>query len=394
MLVYWYRWHQNVFDDDWPEHAPKSTFIPAIQQVHTIKPGITITPYYFAGGWDVTLSSGPYAFSSALHARMCQDPINVPKISYLSGTGAQYAFMDFSQQVNRDFEKNVVSALQGYGADGVYYDYFSGLTAELCQNSPASTGHPSNGGTYWSDGKRQMLLDVKQHGQSTDPNFVVTSESVDEFLIPGLDMMNYYPTFNFDFGINHPVPVWGVVYHDYILGSSFSNGPLLYTNVTQPVLQLESLAFEFITGKIMNHMNWFADTQFFAAPASISPEAMAIMDYSKILQQSYSFTRPYLLHGEFMRPLSNSYFGSLQIDFLQTPQRPLSSVWRRIDTTSNHVAVVMANPRDTAALLNDSISLSDYGFSPTQVVSVGEPLNPCAANHTRGVACFSLDMMR
>lgn len=373
ILIYWYRWHQNLFDDNWPEHDPKSTFVAAMAQVAATKPGITLLPYFFAGGWDITISSGAYAYVPGLVSRMCQDPVGVGKIAYLSGTGAQYVFFDYTQAINRVLQEGVVSDILGYGADGVYFDYFSGLVAELCYNDPATTGHPSGGGAYWTDGKRAMLHDMKQHGQSIKPHFVSLSESVDEFLISELDMMNYYPSFGFDFGVNHPLPIWGVVYHDYILSSSFGNGPLLY-NITTPsgaVLARESVTLEFITGKLLNFMNWFADTPFFSN--TLTPpnaETVQVMLYSKTLIDSYSFTRPYLLQGEMMPPVPNSYFDDLVVDFLASPPRPQVSAWKRVDVSSNQVGIVLANPRPSVLSYSTLIDLTKYGFSSTQSVSV------------------------
>lgn len=385
LLVHWYSWHAHPFDNDWPDHAEKPTFAPAVSQAHAAHPNLGIIPYYFPGSWDVDLGSSAnisfptppnstsYPYTPAVAAMACAQENGLPILHGPGSLGWTHTPLDPSFSQARALESQVALDLIANNAvDGLYLDAYSGSSPGICFNNPSVSGHPKNGGAYWTQNKRLLIQELRDTARGQVGDFVITSENIDEHLIPVLDIMSMYPLYFVNNGVPGflPVPLFSAIYHDYMPLMTIegldptSATPDPFGQLAQRVIN----ANYYHAGLMPVFSNWQLPNLFlFDSSASnynvnLDPQKA----FMKELIDSYAFTRPYVRYGQMLRPVS----GTLNDTLLVTPtafSEPSVSVWRASD---GKVGVILINADLTTSSLDASMVLSDYGFTSGQGVPV------------------------
>lgn len=361
LLVYWYRWHEHVFDSDWPDIKPKSTFIPAAQKVTA--QGMTVLPYFLPGQWETALPT----YTQAVKNAACADENSVPHVNvqpFANNTSqaSNFVRLDPSLTFSRTQEKSVINTfVNTFGVGGIYYDFWSGLPPEICFNT---VGRPQNGGPSWEQGKKELARQARDYSRNLKPNFVITSESLDENLIPVLDMMHgdsigapYAPPNIL------PVPLWPAVYHDAILISTFG-GINAIPNAQNDTSRIYATV-PYMYGQLVSFTNWFANAQpfFNTNPAAGSPLGLT-RQFAKNLVDAYAYTRPYILEGKMLHPLPGTFFDTFNYNPSELA-KPFSSVWR---AENGRVGVVVVNPLTTVSTFHATLNFSAYGLSSSVTV--------------------------
>ncbi len=371
IMIYWYRWHQHLFDTKWPDIQPKSTFIAATESVK--QKGLSVIPYFLPGFWDVSLPT----YTSEVKNASCWAEDGKPKVYPSGNTDPQKVFdavrLDPSFAFAKDHEKQIINTfVNNFNADGIYYDYWSGVDAGICFN--VSANHPQNGGNYWEQNKKALGKTARDYGRSLKSGFILTSESLDENLIPALDMMHSAPLdMTFVPPNVLPVPLWSAVYHDYILASSFSGFNPLNSTSSEAVagLGVNNLyqAISYSYGRLISFTNWFADVSpFFNQNINDANPIKPTLLYAKNLTDSYDYTRGYVLEGEMLRPLPGTFFDSFNFT-PETLSLPWSSVWK---SNSGKIGIVLVNPSAGSSLIHTNFVFETYGIPQNKTVKIYE----------------------
>jgi hypothetical protein len=374
LIVYLYDWQSHAFDDDWPDIQFKPAFVGLVDRLRNDFPHMSILPYFLPGQWGVDLGSPQkipdtrFPFSSEVMQNSCLSENGAPITYYDAATDWNAVRLDPSQSFSREHEKQVLHAfISDMHVNGVYYDYYSGLAADVCFNDPSSTNHSRYGGDYWTQGKLGLLKEVSAYGKSLSPGFVLTSENMDEFLIPGLDLQSHYPFMFYSAGLPGfiPVPLYSAIYHDYVPLTTI-NGLDPTQGTTDVVGQTYAsmfMAVRYHMGLLPAYSNWQMGrlTLF----SNSSPGLEPMHRFGEALVDSYAFTSPYVWEGQMLHPLPNSLLDSLTVTPL-TLSTPFSSVWK--SASSDRVGIILTNPTSNPETFSSTIDLSTYGFaSGTQV---------------------------
>ncbi len=386
IFAYWYQWHEHWFDSKWPDIEPKSTFKSAVASL--ANRGLTIIPYYLPGTWDINLPT----YNATVANASCWDENGEPRITKsIDREGLKkwdFVRLDPTFAFSRNHEKSVVSRfINDFGAGGIYLDFWSGVSTLNCWNKLAN--HPQNGGNYWNQGKKNLGREIREYAKSLKPNFVMTSEHLEETLIPVLDMMHEDPTFSTFVPPNMlPIPLWSAVYHDAVLASNFAGLPPFADPSPAPLIRAY-ITLSYMYGNLLSFTNWFADTSpIFNQNLPANHPMRPTLDYVKMLAKSYSVTRPYVLEGKMLHPLPGTFWSSLDYNeelFL----KPWSSVWK---SNSGKVGILLANPQDGALFIHTYLNFADYGIPSGRSVKIYETINSGDSTLTSEVQdAYSID---
>lgn len=218
--LHWYGWDGYSFNSGintpyaHPNHARQVALKRATQTLRDN--GIRSIPYINArlwvGGNDSWKINGAYAGA-------CKTPEGL----YYEEPWAQesiFVAMCPTTSLWRDkllyMMDDIVDKL---GFDGIYVDQVASFNALPCFDS--SHDHPLGGGTYWSDGYRDIMKHIRSKIRMKHPDAVFTTESCCETFIDCFDAF-----LTLDAGFNHnwlfgtnwePIPLFTAVYHDYAM---------------------------------------------------------------------------------------------------------------------------------------------------------------------------------
>jgi len=152
MLVWWYVWYRENFDDDTPQFTPHPEAPPIFRK--EARQGMVVMPYIQAWVWD----DGTDLFRTE----------GVRGVSrYLDGTWKAHKWVNCSaaqmcpgSDVVRQRYVELTRNLKSYGANAAYLDCFGGGPHD-CYCS--AHGHPLGiGGNWWARAARGILADVRE----------------------------------------------------------------------------------------------------------------------------------------------------------------------------------------------------------------------------------------
>jgi hypothetical protein len=105
-------------------------------------------------------------------------------------TGSSFVILDPSHQEVRDLTEGVITDfVSNYLVGAVYLDYWSGVSSVLNYRN-------GGGGNYWSEGKRLLGKQLKDNTNLIDPDFIVSSESLEENLVDVVDLVFSTPIYS------------------------------------------------------------------------------------------------------------------------------------------------------------------------------------------------------
>lgn len=178
MAMQIYFWHRAAFDTEYPEYFPaKPDYFPVVKAL--VKNGAFVAPYVNGRLQDLNVASTAEATPFLVKKKDGSSPIE----DYQSGAklGVMCPATTYWQKTMLDVAKQVLET----GANAIYYDQISAAEPYLCFDP--SHGHPLGGGSYWVDGYRKMLQEVKQLKTPDGTPILVASENTAESYMDVVD---------------------------------------------------------------------------------------------------------------------------------------------------------------------------------------------------------------
>ena len=206
IAMHWYLWHQIPFDDHYPEYLPaKEGFSMAVRKLRDA--GIQVMPYINARLWDSRTDS--WREEGAVDAAAKDASLDIYTEEY--GSGVPLSPMCPTTSLWRGKVMEIVHALAAdHGVQGVYLDQIAAAAPKLCFDR--SHGHPVGGGSWWVEGYRRLLGELREDVTGIDPGFFLTTESNAE---PWNDLLDALLMCNSTVG--DMVPLYPSVYGDRVI---------------------------------------------------------------------------------------------------------------------------------------------------------------------------------
>ncbi len=204
-----YGWYDHGFDEQYGDWEPLPEYLAVAGQAAAA--GARFSPYtllhYISQG-----SEPPVPGYSALAAQ--ENAVideNGLAVTIIDGSGRIAFEICQSTQFARDYAAWLARQLKSYGAGGMYLDVANVLPAQLCY--ARGHGHPpaDPGNTA-----RRIELVRAIHDAVADPDFYVSSESVNELYLGQIEIGMSQWTNNFFLGTVNYYPLFETVYHRYL----------------------------------------------------------------------------------------------------------------------------------------------------------------------------------
>jgi hypothetical protein len=243
-----------------------------------------------------------------------------------------------------------------WSGDGFELDYSTGH------------GHPPGGGAYFAQGMRQEGRVIRDAARSHDPGFIMMSEHPGETYIDLLEIENIEYLGPQNDVLWWAVPLFGVVYHDYIMASTFSN---ILPNMPDTPENTDALSFGWTVRYAFGNLLAVngGPEGVLRDPVEETPNYPALRFFRSMVR-SYDYARQYLLYGQRLRDLS------LRVDMVDPPvaygvpfrflpydyRQPAvySSVWRSV--TDGSVGFVFANWTGVTRTVTYTLNPVEYGL--------------------------------
>lgn len=274
-VLHWYNWHNNPFDNDYPEYFPaKPGFGETVAALQAA--GVHVMPYVNGHLWDTDTASWE-AENARSGAALTPDGD-----LYIEGWQQQkHAVMcPHSELWTEKLRQIAVRLADEYGCDGIYLDQIGAASPRLC--FATDHGHPVGGGGFWARGYDHLLEVMRAACHAINPRFIMTTESQAEPYMAGLDgylMCNLV-------GANQ-VPLYSAIYGGYT--QTFGR----LGEVDNPVAFRMEHGQAFAFGSIMGRIN---------SLALLKPENAELLAYLKSLAEIRRDYRDFLALGEMLRP--------------------------------------------------------------------------------------------
>ncbi len=339
----WYRWHQNRFDNDYPH------FIPAMDKFkervkELVRSNIVVMPYINGSSADMNISDFD---KFAPHA--VRDEAGGFRHHYYSNRAGRLLSMCGKQTFWQDTISSLVDNIFTlYGVNGIYVDQVAGLYHELC--FATNHDHPLGGGSYWADGNRNLLREIKNIAHKKGRDCVITSEGASEVFFDVLDgnLLWSQPS-------EKEIPMMQVVYSGYTL---FFGSPCDYKKTDRFFIYAQGRAF--LNGRQNGWMNL----------GLFKPENERKVDYLKQCGQYRVATRKFLTYGRLwgaIKPINDvpkfteEGFGWGMYEKIRDASVPSAEacLWQSED---GHLGIFLANYVDEEIPFTYSIDPVQYGL--------------------------------
>ena len=371
----WYRWHQNPFDNNYPHFIPaRDKFKQRVEEL--VAQDIVVMPYINGSSADMNISDFD---KFAPHA--VRDEAGGIRHHYYSNRAGRLLSMCGKQAFWQDTISSLVDDIFSlYGVNGIYVDQVAGLYHELC--FATNHDHPLGGGSYWADGNRELLREIKNIAHKKGRDCVVTSEGASEVFFDVLDgnLLWSQPS-------EKEIPMMQVVYSGYTL---FFGSPCDYKK--------SDSFFAFAQGQALLHgrQNGWMDLGLF------EPKYSRKVDYLKQCGQYRVAARKFLTYGRLLgaiKPINDvpkfteDSFGWGMYEKIRTASVPSAEayLWQSED---GHLGIFLANYVDEEIPFAYSIYPVKYGLraeryqlteiTPQRVFPLGKISGPIERTETLG----------
>lgn len=339
--VHWYNWHQMPFDNEYPYFFPAR---PGIKEAykHLTGKGFLIMPYI-----NGMIADYDHPGIESFIPHSAKDEYGVPKINLWGTSSGRMLIMCPSQEFWHEKMLAVVDTLyREHNVNGVYIDQVTAHPAEFCFDR--THGHPLGGGSYWVDGYRRMMSEIKKY--SSPRGLVITSEDAAE---PYMDMIDAHLTWQ---TLGEDLPMLQMVYSGYTLyfGSRAESLP------DEMFCMVEGRAF------LWGHQNgWMT-------PFYLQPGHEKKAEFMKKIGGYRVSAREYLTYGELVSlvkpandvPVIRGRYGNNGERMYDYPA-VMGSVWKAED---GKIGVFMVNNQGNENSLDFLLDLKEYSPSGTYKV--------------------------
>ncbi len=348
LMSVWYRWHNNSFDQELPDHLPpREGVISALTS--TINNGIAVIPYTLNGLWAIGTQSYIQNNIDTLVSRNENGQITTT----FSGLQTMLqAYLDPSVSTARSLVKNNILDIINLGFSGLYWDAFGTLPPQLDYSSEHN--HPQGGGKYWTQGKIQLYTETHNSLKQINQNQFISSEWLNEYLLNSVELVY---TQYVSLGVV-PIPIVKTIYGDRVFISDLSLQTGLETLATEYYKQVDS--FMFHNGEIASISNWESSTNNFI-DENLSTEKQDVLNYRKVLINNIA-TRKYQRFGEFLHPLPGSILDIYDLSIFGSTNLAsvMSSVWK---ASNGDIGIIITNSNNNSSYFDISMAYSMYELS-------------------------------
>ncbi|MGC9317987.1 MAG: DUF6259 domain-containing protein, partial [Armatimonadota bacterium] len=209
MASHWYRYNIAAFNDNDPEHLPPDPYV--LEGVRAARElGVEPMPYVLSTIWDTDTQSWILE-----DGRLGAVESEAGEIRPWTIGNNVFAWMCLSTEQWQAKMRHICEKLiWEHGMSGVYLDVLAAGAPKLCYDP--EHGHSIHGGSYWGQGARRLMHDLRAHIRRLDPDACFFTEEIGEHLI---DVMDGYLTLDLTRshtpGGEQVWPVLTAVYHPY-----------------------------------------------------------------------------------------------------------------------------------------------------------------------------------
>ena len=355
LMSLWYRWHNNSFDRDLPQHLPPR---PGVVQAlgNALVKKISVIPYSFNGLWAPSLPS--YATNN-INSLVSKDEFGQSQTMNLGLENQAHAHLNPSIPSARNLIKNNILNIMNLGFSGLYWDAYTMLPPQLDYSSGRT--HPNGGGKYWTQGKISLFEETRNALKQINEDKFIGTEWPNEYLFNSVEMV--YTQFAV---IGITMPLVKAVYGDRIIISDLSlMGNSIPTLLSEEHVKLIH-SFMFHSGEMASITDWAhlnPLTKFIGNETSnsITPSQTEVLSYIGVLI-NHPETRKYQRFGEFLRPLSGSFldvYGTSQLT-LTNLEGVMSSVWK---AQNGDIGIIATNHKSISQEFNAILTPEKYPLS-------------------------------
>jgi len=263
-------------------------------------------------------------------------------------SGRQISMCGNQVQWQDKIESAVDEIKEKYGVNGIYLDRVLGQSHKLCFDK--SHFHTLGGGSYWTNGNRELLGKVNSVAIRNGGNMMVSSEGGSEVFIDQLDanLFNSPPSVN-------EIPLMQMVYSGYTI---FFGSTCDYSKSNNYFRYAQGQAF------IDGRQNGWMDLRLF------KPEYKVKVDYLKQCGKYRTSALEYLVFGQFLdlviptqeiESFTDSSLGQGSNEYSQSYDVPCAEarLWKSED---GGLAILFANYVDKEIRFPFKINPGDYGL--------------------------------
>lgn len=282
MASHWYRYNIATFNDNDPEHLPADPYL--LEGVRAARElGVEPMPYVLATIWDTDTQS--WLRENGLRSAVKTEGGDI--LPWVIGNNIFAWMCPATEQWRAKMREICGQLIWEHGMSGVYLDVLAAGAAKPCFDP--GHGHPINGGSYWGQGNRKLMLDLRAEIRRLDPDACFFTEEIGEHLI---DVMDGYLTLdltrNYTPGGEQVWPILDAVYHPYTI--NFGSD----ANLTMAPDQ-----FAVIYGR---QLVWGSQPLHSVINAPIPQEGDPTAEMFRDYTQAYYFAgQPFLMGGRMLR---------------------------------------------------------------------------------------------
>ena len=344
IAVHAYSWHEIGFDTYYPHFLPaKSNTVDRFTQMRDA--GIYVTPYINAVSWGTLDASQGYEVNYDNTGRdgVALYPDGRPYVvEYANPLAVMCPYFttwrDIMKQLVRDMEAQLP-------IDGVYFDQIAAVAPIPCSNP--LHGHVTGGGSYWSDGYNDMILDIVSGRPKSSFYF---SESTGETYVKSFDGL-----LSWMWNLNDMVPAFPMVYAGYVQMVGRNSDAVGTEN-----------AFRYHFGEAMlfgQQPGWCSATQFLSAPESR-------IDFMKQVVDARMKYIDLFNYGKLMRPP----VVETELAPVDGYRQVISGVWQ--DEAGEKTVLFVINVSEQAAAATVKLYPEEYGVDCPAAMTVElEPMS-------------------
>ena len=327
IAVHAYSWHEIGFDTYYPHFLPaKSNTVERFTQMRNA--GIYVMPYINGVSWGTLDGSQGYEvnYDNTGKDGVALYPDGTPYVVEYANPLAVMCpsfttWRELMKQLVRDMEEQLP-------IDGVYYDQIAAVAPIPCSNP--LHGHVTGGGSYWSDGYNDMILDIVSERPKDSFYF---SESTGETYVQSFDGL-----LSWMWNLNDLVPAFPMVYTGYVQMVGRNSDAVSTEN-----------AFRYHFGEAMlfgQQPGWFYGSQY------ISDARLAFMKQVVDVRMQYIDLFNY---GKIMRPPTIE----TELEPVDGYRQVISAVWQ--DEESGKTVLFVINVSDQATTATLGLYPEEYG---------------------------------
>ena len=266
----------------------------------------------------------------------------------------------------RPFFCSVIDQLHALGVDIVQMDQTTSGAGDACYST--SHGHAPGRGVYQSQAFRELLAEMRRHGQSLSPEFMLTHEEPHEELIPTVDAFHtreYRERWWYHGAPGaRSIPLFTYLYHEYAIAYG-GEGP--GASAARNPATVRDMAVNLVTGKTPAVSVW----------SNQKAMAEAHEDQIRMLRNHMSLLKTeaqrFLILGRMLHPLE---FAAPAVTF-QIGKGPfeeravLASSWQSPEGLVGHCFVNITDQKQSLDLSLDTRGAADWAKADIDVYRAG-----------------------